>query len=333
MRIRKRLWVRYAAVPLVLALAVATCFGYAWRVMLRVPVAPHFAPPRDRAEAQRQDLQYLMRSMHALDRSFSADAWKKLDRQLDILTTKAGRLSDAEFELGIAKAVAFANNSHTNADGVSRGVTLNSIPLRLDWFKEGLFVVAAAPSQSELLGGRVLVEGGHSPAEIVAALVSYVGGNEAHRRAIAPYFMESPAALNAMGMIPAAGNVSLTVELPGGHIEHRDILAQDGPENGPRHRSHLLEAFRENHDTMRDLSPVRAPEDEREWVRVLGSGHETPLTFGNPYKFHWDTYLAKGGVLFVQLNVCLSEPGKPSLAAYLAQVVRDARVRSLAMRS
>lgn len=325
MKSGKQRAVRYAMVPATVVIALAAFLGYRRHVMLEVPRLPHFPPPRDLAQAQRGDLEYLRSSMHALDRSFSPEAWRRFDRQIGTLMARAGHLSDAQFELGVAEAIAFADNGHTNADGVARGVTLNSIPVRLDWFKEGLFVVAAAASQSALVGGQVLQEGGRTPEDIVGALRPYFGGNGSHLRSVAPYLMESPAALNAIGLIPSAASVSLAVKAADGRVLQEVVPAEAMPANGPTQTSPLLEGLREHHDVLRDLSPAHALEDGRQWVRALKAGQQISPTLRDPYTFYWHAYLATGQVLLLQINACISEPGKRSLANYLAEVVREAR--------
>src|SRR4029453_13276109 len=140
------------------------------------PSPPQFVVPANRTEAHRQDLTYLKQALHQVDRSFSAAEWRTFDLRIDELAARAESLHAAAFEMGIAKAVATAANGHTNVLGALRGLTLNSIPLRFYWFNEGLYVVKADPGYVDLLGAKVLRIGGLTPAELVNASVSYVGG-------------------------------------------------------------------------------------------------------------------------------------------------------------
>jgi hypothetical protein len=156
-------------------------------------------------------------------------------------------------------------------------------------------------------------------------LQPYLGGNFPHLRNAAPFFMESPAALNAIGLIPSSESVKLTVKLADGRVVERTIPAEPMPANGPPQKEPLLEAFREHHDAIRDLSPAEAPEDKRLWLRILGLGHKVPLALNDPYNFYWHTYLNNGQVLFIQLNACISAPGRISLAKYLEQVIDEAK--------
>ena len=55
-----------------------------------------------------------MLTLTSIDRSFSEEAEKEFQTQIDELGNKAAELSDAEFALGVAAAVALADNGHTN---------------------------------------------------------------------------------------------------------------------------------------------------------------------------------------------------------------------------
>ena len=101
-----------------------------------------FIAPRDLVEAQQQDLAYL--SLYPdYDKSF--DAQMKLDSfyaQIHQLERKLP-VSEAVFEMEVAKALAYADNSHTNSSACARAKRLNNIPLRFYWFEEGLFTILA----------------------------------------------------------------------------------------------------------------------------------------------------------------------------------------------
>ncbi|HEY0648019.1 hypothetical protein [Phenylobacterium sp.] len=112
-----------------------------WPVLSRPPGAS-YPPPASRTEANLQDLHYLERFAR-VNRSFSPAERAAFLAQVLALQRRAGELDAASLEMGIARAVAVAGDAHTNVRGAAWGLSLNAIPLRFAWFREGLFVVMA----------------------------------------------------------------------------------------------------------------------------------------------------------------------------------------------
>jgi len=103
---------------------------------------PDYPKPRDTAQANLQDLDYLAR-LTEVDRSFSDDARIEFARRVARLRDEAAKLSRGELLMGVAKAVAAADNPHTNVERAYWRAYLNSTPVRFEWFDEGLFIVRA----------------------------------------------------------------------------------------------------------------------------------------------------------------------------------------------
>ena len=87
----------------------------------------------------------------------------------------ADRRAGARREPGaLARAVALADNGHTNVSPISRRARVNALPLRLAWFSDGLFVLQATQANEDLLGARIELISGLTPeqlAELRAAAV------------------------------------------------------------------------------------------------------------------------------------------------------------------
>lgn len=316
------------AVLLVFAAGATTLHAYVYHEIFKTPAPAHFQPPRDQEQAQRQDLAYLESSLESIDRSLSQDKRRRFEEALAGVARGSGPIPEASFELGIARAVALDHNGHTNLRSFAWGLSLNSLPIRVGWFAEGLYVIETDPANADLLGARVRTIGGQAPEAMVQVLQNYVGGRPTFAQQLSPHFLESPAALHAAGLIPSPSEVSFDLELPDGRAEERRLQAVPVPVNGkgPAPGSFAY-AFWANHWPRRDLSPVAFPGDPRPWKHVLDGLQELPLSLRSPNQLYWATYLLGGQVLYVQLNAVVSQPGRPALPRFLQDVVATARSR------
>jgi len=320
--------VRLSLGALLVLFAIAGFGVYLMYPAFRTPPPPEFPTPNDQAEANRQDLAYLKRALQEMDRSFSSEEWTAFDRQIDDLSKRAGGLDAAALEMGTAKAVAVANNGHTNVLGAVRGLTLNSIPLRFYWFADALHIVKADPAHSDLLGAKVLRVGGRAPNELARLLASYVGGSPGLARELGVFLMASPQALHAIGLQDSPSMAELAVQTVDGKVIERDVVALAIPATGPppeRTAQTLTFDRRELYWPRRDLSPIPLPNqapypqplsDGRQWAHVLDQ-RAVPITLQDPNRFYWATYLTGGKVLFLQINVMMDEPGREPLRTFL----------------
>ncbi len=331
-------WVRVVAGGFAILLATG---GFAFVLMypaFRGPPPPGFSVPANQAEANRQDLAYLKSTLLEMDRSFTPERAALFNRQIDALSRSAGKLDTAALEMGIAKGVALADNGHTNVLGAARGLTLNAIPLRFYWFSDGLRIVKADPAHAMLLGAKVLTIAGRAPSDLVSLFKPYVGGSSSLRRELSIYLMESPQAMQAIGLQASLSASNLAVQLPDGRTSQLIVVADPTPAAGsqPR-RSPQTDIFdaRELIWPRRDLSPVSLPTaapypeptgDGRRWTHVL-DGRKVPFTLQHPNLFYWATYLERGAVLFVQLNAVMDQPGREPLKEFLARTLEDAKAR------
>jgi hypothetical protein len=163
--------------------------------VLKSPPAAAYRTPANAAEANLQDIDYLEQIV-ALDRSFSPDAMAAFSTGVAELKSRAASLSPAQLEMEASRLMALADNGHTCVRGVSNGVSLNSLPIRIYRFEEGYFVVKARPELADLLGARVTAINGRTPDALVEALRPFVGGPPSLQREYATYMLISPQSLN-----------------------------------------------------------------------------------------------------------------------------------------
>ncbi len=284
----------------VLAIALLIVFHYEF---FPTPPKPNFPPPRNQAEANRQDLEYL-KHLTKLDRSFSPQAKAAFQQLVDRLIAQAAGQDRAGLEMGVARAEALADNGHTNETDAGRD--LNYFPLQFDWFAEGLFVVKAAPAQADLLGAQVIAEGGQTSAALTQELHPYIGGPTNLRQTLAINFLQSPQALHAAGLLPSPDEASFTFQLHDGRRFERALAAQPaGLVSGSRWPE-------------RSLSPVPIQGDTRKWVHVLDTLSQLPPYLQNPNQAYWDMYL--DDAIYIQINQVRNRGDVP-LKVYLANLL------------
>lgn len=252
-----------------------------------VPLPPGPAP-RDAVEARRQDLDYLAH-LPEVDRSFAPAARERFTAEVARLRAGAASLDDGTFFLGVAAAVALADNAHTNVDAVSWRRNLDSAPVRLAWFPEGLYVVAATEEQRTLLGARVLDVGGLDPPALERAMRRFVGGTREYVHSLTPLLAESPQALHALRAESPEGLWSADLEDGEGRRRHVALAAIAAGEAPPATKPGRL------------LSPLTAAAQRPgRWLGLLQATDALAPSLRGPQSTVYATPLGSG-VLYVHL--------------------------------
>ena len=306
----RTLLIRLFAGLAVLVALLAAVYWVAVAPTFRSFPAAAFPAPANQAEAYRQDLAYL-RQLPDIDPSFSAEARIAFGTAIDDLSARAEQLDRGAFEMGVAAAVALAGNGHTNAIGAARGVGVNSVPLRLGWFAEGLFVIKASPDHAGLVGARVLAIEGREPAQLRQALARFIGGRPEFGIPMMLNLMESPEALHAAGLAGSSTELRLQALSPHGEQIETTVPAVDV----------AVSSYGPDYYPQRDLSPQPLPEDKAEWVHVL-DGKPLPFYLDNPDRGFQHSF-PKPDILHLQLREVRSRAGaeiSPYLETVLAEV-------------
>jgi hypothetical protein len=240
-----------------------------WRFGATLP-APAYPPPRDAAEARLQDLDYLS-LLTRVDRSFSPASAKAFGERVAALKARAASLDRATFLIGVSEAVAAADNAHTNVDSRAWRVQLSSVPVRFEWFAEGLHVVRARDAAADLLGARVIDIDGIEPQALVKDAARFFGGTQEFARTSSLVYLESPEAIHAMHADAPADRMRLRVA----DIEGRERVAELAA-LAPPQRPEVSKAGRL-------LSPVALPDEPAGvWRAVLDAKATIPESLRAP---------------------------------------------------
>ena len=260
-----------------------------------VPAKPDFAKPRDAREANVQDLDYLARILD-YDRSFSDAARVEFTRRVALLKERATTLSRGELLMGVARALAVADNPHTNVERAFWRAYLNSAPVRFEWFAEGLFIVRAREDASQWLGQRVVAIDGMSPELIVRDASKYFGGPPEHGRVSSLLVMESPQALHALYPAAPADRLALTLDDGTGKAARVELPAVEPRDAPPVVRPGRL------------LSPQSSLEEKDKWRGLLDDVKALPPSLVDPSR---NLYVARlsDDVLYLHLWSIHSDAG------------------------
>lgn len=268
------------------------------------------AEPQDSIEVTRwrEDLAVLREQMPARHGNlFHTMTRQQFDSALDALEAALPGLTASQVKVGIMRVVAAVNDGHTR-------VTLDSVgnlrlPVRLHFFADGLYVVAAHKTQAALVGGRVKKIGLMSAEDAYAAvshLVSVDRDNEGRRRLLAVDLLVMPEILQAVGAANSAEVVDLTTEKDGRETTTAVSAESDGSPG-------------------KYAWPTLPPE----WADARENSRNPPLWLQHPDRHYWHAFLDDHRTLYIQYNQVQDEPAGEPIAKYFPRIFSEADQRGV----
>jgi hypothetical protein len=243
----------------------------------------------DRASRWRSDIALFDRTLRAEQYDFG----KRYDvtafsGEIDALESNAGALTDAAITMRLMRLVASIHDGHSRVT-LPLFAPFRRLPLSLEWYTDGLAVMAAAPDYSRALGARVVRMGSMTPDQVLAALSPYIAHeNEFGLRAESPAYLTTVELLQHTGAAAADGRVTFTLA----HADGTTFELSVGP-LGPMKWT-----------TVDALDALHAP------MAVARSHPEQ--------RFYWFQYLAESRAMYVRYDKCANEPDRP-----FAQIAED----------
>jgi hypothetical protein len=261
--------------------------------------------PTSSAEARLQDLGYLAQ-LPQVDRSFSPDGRKAFAERVAALKARVASLTDVQFFLGVAEAVAQARNAHTGVEMGAMRSHFNSAPVRMAWFPEGLHVVRATVANHGLLGARIVAIDGLDPEMLANEAARFFGGTPEYARAMNTLVLESPEALQA-----------LHPEVPGDRVVLQ-VMDQQGKSRSVELSAVIPTAAPAASKPGRILSPVRLPsESPGGWTALLDPARGLPLSLREPDRSAFAARVGEGA-LYLHLWQIRDDAHGPLAAAIIA---------------
>jgi hypothetical protein len=175
------------------------------------------SPTDARLAGWRSDLDQLLPGMEAIHPDpFHSTPRPALQAAVDELRAEVAGLSDDEVMVGVLRVVALVSadgrDGHTGAFiwGEDSAYPVHSLPLRLWFFADGLYVVDALPPYDDLVGSRVDSIAGRNVADAQAAIEPLVPrDNDETVILLTPRYLLIPEVLHGLRIIDEVGSVEL----------------------------------------------------------------------------------------------------------------------------
>lgn len=272
-----------------------------------IPTALAAAPaqPQLTAEQWRADLRFMAAEMkarhanlyHQVSREQFDAAVADLDRQIPTLQRN-------QIIVGMMRIAAMIGDGHTRVEPrKDPAFGFPSLPLKLYWFDDGIYVRAVAPGQRDLLGARVEAVGGVPIGEAIRRTSTLVSQETlSGPRLFVPLYLAMPDVLQAVGLSDSRSAATLTLSRNGKRWTARVPVGEVAP---------LWPG-----DT--DISLV-TPEG---WLDARTGPR--PAWLQAPLELHRLVSLDDGKVLYAQLNM-VADTNEETLDAFGRRIVDQAR--------
>jgi len=286
------------SVLIVLAFVV-TCWG--------VPAAAaQPSHPTDlTADQWREDLHFMVSEMKSRPPNlYHQVSQQKFDAAVADLDRRIPQLQRNQIIVGMMRIVAMVGDGHTRIDPrKDKAFGFRSLPLRLYWFEDGIYVRAVDPGHRDLLGARVEAVGGVPIAEAIhraSEIVSKETITSAHL--MVPLYLAMPDMLEALGLSDSRDSATMKL-VRGGKAWTARVPASDVAAPWPP-------------DT--DGSFI----DTDGWLDAR-SGPQ-PVWLQAPLDYHRLVPMPDRSALYAQLNM-ITDTKDESLRAYGQRILDQAR--------
>ena len=246
-----------------------------------------------RDEGWRTDLRLLARELKRRAYApFALISEEDFDAEVARLDGEIPGLSDTQIIVAMMRLTAHMDDGHAGIampDGDHELTRL--VQLEFFLFAEGLFVTAAGPGYSHLLGAQVETIGGRTVEQAVAALGPLIArDNDQQVTLMVPRLLRESAILHGLGLTADLGQVALTVRFPDGTSGEATAAA-------------VPDRFRWD----------RHPPG---WTRLTDTVAErpTPLHLRHRELPYWFEYLPDADLVYFQYNAVADHPAEPFAA-------------------
>jgi hypothetical protein len=209
-------------------------------------------------EAKRkEDLAQFRQEFFEKDRSFTPANRRSGLQMLGELEQSIDTIGQTKFELSLARVAALADNGHSGSSTAARSRRYDRVDVRFTPFGEDFYVLRVKAEHADLLGARLIAIDGVPLSRLRTLYRSLEGGTPAWRDRAAPYLLESPPQLRALGVgkettTPVYGFVTMD----GKEVERTFSVSPAG-------------ADRVGGNATRWMFPVLAPLEDRAWKTLL----------------------------------------------------------------
>jgi hypothetical protein len=266
--------------------ALATVASAEHYAVTQIDKPPSTTADKTEAEKWREDLRYMAEEMPKQHRNlFHTITREQFEGAVKRLNDKIPSLSRHEIIVEIARIVAAVGDGHTNiAPTRDPKIGFRSYPIKLYFFKDGLYVRAASREHAAIVGAKVISIGNASVEEAYTAVGKLISHeNEMGVKFFASHLLVMPEVLHALGLIGDMENARFTIEAGG--KQQRVELKPFGP------------------------AEMMPPDTDLSWVPKAGwvdardtAPSPTPVWLKDPQNKFWFEYLPDSRTVYVQFN-------------------------------
>lgn len=234
----------------------------------------------------RDDLRVLSTNLPALHPNlFFQLPRSTFDNEVAQLNSDIPSLSDTQIIIRMARIVAMVGDAHTSLSVGYSSVPFHTLPLRLQWFSDGIFVTATSPEYRAALGCKLIKVGQTDIGRVyeeVGKLISHE--NEPWQQCVSQATLLVPEVLHALGFLPDEEKA-------------RFVFQSDAGEN-----------------LTLDLQPILMAQAVN-WITPFDGPNKTtrPLYLKNWLSgfSYWGEYLSDSSTLYLKYDKCQSDAGLP----------------------
>jgi hypothetical protein len=242
--------------------------------------------PATRVVRWQEDLDCFAREFPARQKDFSGLVPRdKFESSVAELKREVPQLSDPDILFELMRIVAGLGVAHTSVayGSATERFGLHVYPLQMQWFSDGLVVVAATPENQEALGCRVVRIGSQTPEQVEAAVAPFISHeNNAWLHNQSPRFMDLVELMQYQKIADATGRVPLTLAKAGGG------------------------------EFTLEITPASRAQTGRKMVKAADAlSIPTGLTRRHSGTSYWYEYLPDTQTLYVQYNKCVEDTNNP----------------------
>jgi tetratricopeptide (TPR) repeat protein len=262
-----------------------------------IPVAAQIPPTTlDSAQvaAWREDLAFMAREMEQRHRNlYHTVSRAAFDSAVAALDHRIPSLQRHQIIIELARIVALVQDGHTNvAPTRDPKIGFSTLPVKLYFFQDGLFIRAAHRSQAGLAGAKILRIGRFTPDQAYARVRELVGrDNEMDARFFAPFLLAMPEVLHGLGISSRVDQATFEIERAG----RRETVTLRA----------VAPAFMMPPDTDVSWWP------DSSWTDMRRPGPRPLWLRENPLTEYWAQYLPDERMLYVQYNKVANKEGEP----------------------
>ena len=231
----------------------------------------------------------------------------EFDAKVHELTSSVSELSDAEIMCRLMELLRPLGDGHAWISPPPGNDELRlTLPVKFYSFAEGLFITAADPEYSRLVGARVLEVGGRAVDSVLSALEPLLSrDNSQQLKWQRAETLRWSTILHALGVVNDPGSVQLKVQFPGAATGEVAVAATAASTPDFPASAHPAAALRPRPTGWISLPDIAA--------------QPLPLYLRNPSVAYWFEYMRDDGLVYLQVNGVHDHPAE-SLASFFDRV-------------